>query len=146
MGTVTITAIAKELNTTPMTIYRRLKKAGVKVEDLRDEQNEITPAGASIIASMFTPQTTEQAVEQAVKGDGTGDARTDAAILRAKLDGAEALIAALTDERDQLRRQLQAMTDALEREQADRGRERQLLTGGDADGEPRRRWFQWWKR
>lgn len=144
---MTLTAIANELNTTTMTIYRRLKKAGVNVGDLRDEKTgELTAAGASMIASLFDspadsdlPQTDEQLA--------SASAETRAAVLAAKLEGANALIEQLTNERDALREQLATVTAALQREQDDRRHERQLLTG-DVNGEaPRRRGlFGLWKK
>jgi len=146
---VTVTGIAKALNVSPMTIYRRLKKNGVNVDELRDDvTGELTAAGASIIASMFPNASVtadENNVPQVATGDSqqtatdgdddvTGNVSTVAAVLQARLDGANALIEQLTGERDELRRQLAAATAALEREQDDRRQERLLLTASAASG------------
>jgi len=148
---MTITAIAKELNTSTMTIYRRLKKAGVNLEDLRDEKSrEISPAGASVIASLFSSDEVAQAGEGAAQGLSVGGVELSAAVLQARLDGAEALIEHLTDERDQLREQVKQLTAALLAEQADRVQERQLLTVGSTEGteaQPPARRLRWpWSR
>ena len=147
-----------------MTIYRRLKENGVNVAELRDaDTGELTAAGASIIASMFpnagvTDGKTDpsqdatdvvQRDDTDHNGQVTGDGSTVAAVLQAKLDGANALIQQLTDERDELRRQLATVTAALEREQTDRQQERLMLTASSAatsndDGQVRR--AGWWRR
>ena len=164
MDDLTVVGIAKTLNVTPMTVYRRLQKNGVDIKDLRDNvTGELTAAGASIIASMVpnaSVTTDEQGAPQDETGVSsltatgnddvlTGGNSTSAAVLQAKLDGANALIMQLTDERDELRRQLAAATAALEREQADRQQERLLLTTGSTstssmdDGQVRRAgWFR----
>ena len=141
---MTITAIAKQLNVSTMTIYRRLKRAGVNVDDLRDAKTgEVTAAGASLIASLFDGAT--QAAQQVITGDATGGATGDAvtvAVLQAKLDAATDTIERLEAERDRLLKQLDAVTAALQTEQADRQHERLLLTGSDGNGQQRAHWWQ----
>lgn len=160
---MTLKAIAEELNTTTMTIYRRLKKAGFDIRNIRDaDTGEVTAEGASLIASLFknTPTTDgEQAIKQVITdvitGDGTGktgpqaaDRGTEAAqvaVLEATVDGLRQLVAQLEGERDELRRQLAQVTAALQAEQADRQQERRLLTGSTGDGpqdQQRRGFFQ----
>lgn len=149
---MTLAAMARQLNTTTMTIYRRLKRKGVDIASLRDDvSGELTPAGMSIIASLFDGQgatTLEQGAghdaEQVITGDAEQGATlyTQVCVLQARLDGAEALIEQLTNERDDLRRQLAAALAALATEQADRQQERLLLT----DGQQRRRGLFGWIR
>lgn len=155
---MTLTAMARQLNTSPMTVYRRLKRAGVNIEELRDAgSGQLTAAGVSTIAALFdttTPQTAitgdATQIQHDDKRDATGvtqDAATAAAVLQAKLDGANAIIEQLTSERDELRRQLDAVTAALHAEQADRANERRLLTAGEAgDGQQRRGIFRWFSK
>lgn len=151
---MTLAALAKQLNTSTMTIYRRLKRNGVSIDELRDANTgDLTPAGVSMIAALFdgaggtsAEQPAEQSVTPVAERDTTADALA-VAVLEAKLEGAEALIEQLTGERDELRRQLAAALAALAAEQADRQQERHLLTGSTADpaaqeGEsPRRGWL-----
>lgn len=144
---MTITAIAKQLNTTTMTVYRRLKRAGVNVDDLRDANTgEVTAAGASLIASLFdTTGGATQEAQQVITGDATGGATGDTvtvAVLQAKLDAATDTISRLEAERDRLLKQLDAVTAALQTEQADRQHERLLLTGSDGNGQQRAHWWQ----
>ena len=140
---MTLAELAKQLNTTTMTIYRRLKKRGVKIGDLRDANSgELTPAGASMIAGMFdAPSATTAEQQQNIQAERseTGVAERDetavAAVLRTALAGRDALIKQLEGERDALRAQLDTALAALAAEQADRQQERRLLTGGgDQDG------------
>lgn len=146
---MTLTALAAQLNTSTMTIYRRLKRNGVSVDELRDTRTgELTAEGASVIAALFDGQSGTSAEQPAEHGatreaerDKTGDALA-VAVLEAKLEGAAALIAQLTGERDELRRQLGAALAALATEQGDRQQERRLLTGASGDPsvfEPQRR-------
>ena len=140
---MTLTALADQLNTTTMTIYRRLKRNGLSIDELRNATTgDLTPTGVSTIAALFdatggtsTEPAAEQGgtteTEQATTG-GTGDALA-VAVLEAKLEGAAALIEQLTGERDELRRQLATAQAALAAEQADRQQERRLLTGAAAD-------------
>lgn len=150
---MTLTALADQLNTTTMTIYRRLKRNGLSIDELRNATTgELTPAGVSTIAALFDATggtSTEPAAEHGATHEteqgatgGTGDALA-VAVLEAKLEGAAALIEQLTGERDELRRQLATALAALAAEQADRQQERRLLTGAAADpGDPRPSVFQ----
>lgn len=155
---MTITAMAKELNVSTMTIYRRCKKNGVHIDDLRDETSgELTAAGVAAIASLFDTTTPQRATT----GDATpiqhdynsatqtapqGPEAASIAVLEAKLEGAAVLIEQLTSERDALREQLAAAQAALNAMIEDRQAERRLLTGS-VDGDPgaprRRRWWPW---
>lgn len=157
---MTLTELARQLDTTTVTIYRKLKRRGIRVETLRDENTgDLTPAGVQTIAALYdtpgravTPddgdtghnaqalQDVSPITDQSTTPVTEPDA-LPAAVLAARLEGAEALIAQLTGERDALRAQLDAALAALQREQADRQSERRLLTGGtDDDPRPRRRW------
>ena len=52
---MTLAEIARQLNTSTMTVYRRLDKAGVKIADLRDaDTGEITAEGVAVIGGLFT--------------------------------------------------------------------------------------------
>lgn len=152
---MTITGMAKQLGVSTMTVYRRAKKKGVVLDDLRDnETGELTAAGVAVIASLFdatTPQTalTDDATQTQPGYNGDAQTASQAAceLLQARLDGANAVIEQITSERDDLRRQVAALTAALQAEQADRASERRLLTGGDdGSGQPRRRWWQWGRK
>ena len=160
-----------------MTIYRRLRKAGLNIADLRDEKSgEVTAAGASAIAALFdspgvTPRATaaERVVTPDTERDTTGateattaqagQVNTAAAVqiatLTAQVEGLQALIAQLEGERDELRRQLDAVTAALHAEQTDRQQERRLLTAsttgaaqadGGEDHRQRRGFFDFLRR
>lgn len=152
---MTVTGIAKQLNVSTMTVYRRCKKNGVLLDDLRDsETGELTAAGVAAIASLFDatgPQTalTDDTTRMSQGYDGVAQTASQAAcdVLQARLDGANAVIEQLTSERDELRRQVAALTAALAAEQEDRQAERRLLTGdvGEA-GQSRRRWWPWARR
>ena len=137
---MTLAALARQLNTTTMTIYRRLKRNGVSIDELRDSTTgNLTPAGVSIIAALFD-EPAATAPEQPPQRDATSDTEqgtteanaprwNECDVLRAQLEGARDLIEQLTGERDELRRQLAAAQAALAAEQADRANERRLLTG-----------------
>lgn len=148
-----LTEIAEQLNTSTMTIYRRLRKAGLNIADLRDEKSgEVTAAGASAIAALFdSPHATaaERVITPDTERDATGTTAATAAqagqvdtaaavqiaTLTAQVEGLQALIAQLEGERDELRRQLDAVTAALHAEQADRQQERRLLTASTAQAD-----------
>lgn len=160
---MTVTEMAKRMNVSTMTVYRRLKRASVNIEELRDaDSGELTAAGVAAIASLFDatgPQqdVTDDATQAQQGGEGvtTGaKAATDAveiARLTATVDGLRALVAQLEGERDELRRQLDAVTAALHAEQADRSNERRLLTAGSTStaadaGQQRRGLFDFFRR
>lgn len=154
---MTMRAIADDLGISIPTLYRRLKAAGVNVAELRDDKTgKVTPAGAAVIADLFRDATDNTAVQEIINGDSQSVARDtltqdadamSAAVLAAKLEGANALIEQLTNERDALRAQLDALTAALAAEQADRQQERLLLTGGDDLTQNHRRGlFSWLRR
>lgn len=157
---MTVTAMAKQLGVSTMSIYRRCKKNGVNIGELRDgASGDLTAAGVATIAALFdatSPRTALTGDATQIQQDYNGDAQTasqgaSAAVLQAKLDGMMALVEQLTSERDDLRRQVAALTAALEREQTDRQHERRLLTGGSAGdggeaGQPRRGWRWPWAR
>ena len=144
---MTLTEMAKQLNVSSMTIYRRLKKNGYEIGSMRDvSTGELTAAGVSVIASLFDATVPQQTAT----GDATRmqqGATDNATVLQAQLDGAMALIEQLTSERDDLRKQVAALTAALQREQDDRQAERRLLTGDTGEAaRSRRRWWPWARR
>ena len=161
---MTITGMAKQLNVSTMTIYRRCKKSGVVLDELRDANTgELTSAGVSVIASLFDTTTPQMALtgdathapqgnngtpQTASQGAAAADMTAQVAALTATVDGLRGLVEQITGERDELRRQVAALTAALEREQADRQAERRLLTGGDGGeaGQPRRWRWPWARR
>ena len=158
---MTITDMAKQLNVSTMTIYRRCKKSGVKLDELRDASNgRLTSEGVAIIASLFDATMPQMAVtddatqlqpdhnsetQPTPQGASTSDMAVQVAALTATVDGMRVLIEQLTSERDALREQVAALTAALQAEQADRQHERRLLTGGQ-DAGSRRRWRWPWER
>lgn len=154
---MTITALAKQLKVSPMTVYRRCKKNGVSIDELRDgDGGELTQYGVELIASFFDntsrqkdaqgdatdmPQRGATVATSANEGEKP-DLETAAAVLQAKLDGANAMIEQLRAENGELRRQLDAVTAMLAAEQADRANERLLLSAGSPasdDGQQKRR-------
>ena len=154
---MTVTEMAKQLNTTPMTVYRRLKKTGVNIADLRDSvSGELTSSGVAAIAALFDTSTAQSATDTITddvtrtsqgSNSDTQQAQTAADAIRiaelvSTVEGQRQLIHQLEAERDSLRQQLSAVTSALMAEQADRQHERQLLTGSES---PRRRWWQIWR-
>ena len=162
---MTLAAIAKQLDVSTMTIYRRLRKAGINLDGLRDSNGEITAAGASVIASLFdAPQgamdaTTDDATEcnsdtqhdatrpsSSAQQDESIAAAAQIAILTAQLDAANQTIERIEAERDRLTVQLNAAMAALEREQIDRQNERLLLTGGNTESKQKRGIFTWFSR
>ena len=137
---MTVKQMAAELGVTAMTIYRRLKRAGIAITELRDDvTNELTPDGVAVIGSLFDatePVTdgatsTEQVTEQVTQPDTI-------AVLQARLDGVTALLQAVTDERDRLREQVDRLTELLAAQQ-------RLLPAGH-DGHRRRGLFGGWFR
>lgn len=153
---MTLRAIADQLGVKPVTIYRRMKASGIEPATLRDDNGNITPEGASIIASLFdaTPNDTviQKHINAALQSESddtsqnVSDDTVSAAVLLARLEGAQALIEQLTGERDELRRQLAAAQAALAAEQEDRQQERRLLTGDTPDGSTKRRGLFSWLR
>lgn len=130
---MTLAAIAKELNVSTMTVYRKLRQNGLEIGDLRGEDGQITADGASLIASLFdATQAATDDVTQA-KQVAEHDA-TEVAVLTERLNAAQETISRLENEVTRLTDQLKAMSAALEREQLDRANERLLLTAGSVDG------------
>ena len=134
---MTIRGMAESLHTTPMTIYRKLKAAGIDVKALRDAQTkELTGEGITLIGSLFdgvtdmtqavdsdvisAQQETEQVTQQAIQ----------IARLTAQVEGLTAQVELLKDERERLRHELDAAHE--ERREAQR-----LLT----TSEPRKSWI-----
>ena len=146
---MTLAAIAKELNVSTMTVYRKLRQNGLEIGDLRGEDGQITAEGASLIASLFdATQAATDDITQA-KQVAEHDA-TEVAVLTERLNAAQETISRLENEVTRLSDQLKAMSAALEREQLDRANERLLLTAGNAEeprtGSQRKGPFWWFHR
>lgn len=139
---MTLAAIAKELNVSTMTVYRKLRQNGLEIGELRGEDGQITTDGASLIASLFdaTQAATDDVTQE--KQVAEHDA-TEVAVLTERLNAAQETISRLENEVTRLSDQLKAMSAALEREQLDRANERLLLTAGNAEGSQRKGPF-WW--
>ena len=143
---MTITGMAKELNVSAMTVYRRMKRAGVNVTELRDDATgELTSEGVAVIGSLFDA-TGQQAAQQAdaprtqpAAQPDTQPAEVEAAVLRVKLEASEATVQRLEDEVQRLRGECDRLVSMLEVEQRQR---QQLLT----DGQQRRGGLFGWLR
>lgn len=123
---MTLKQLAEELSVSTMTLYRRASRAGVRVQDLRGDDGELTSEGVALLASMFD-STTPAAHEAHTEHNEVEVARLEAevAALRRLADVLEAQVA-------DLRQRL----DASEAER--RQRDQLLLTGGGFRG--------WWRR
>mgnify|MGYP002517442215 CR=1 FL=1 len=126
--------VARSLGVSTMTLYRRLGKAGLKIEALRDENGVLTAEGVATIGQLFAetsvPQTeaTESVTSsQQVSQQVTQPAEVELAVLRVRLETATETIERLTEERDKLREENSRLLTLLEGEQMQR---QQLLTDG----------------
>ena len=143
---MTVKEVARSLGVSTMTLYRRLGKAGLKIEELRDENGVLTAEGVATIGQLFAetsvPQTesTESVTSsQQVSQQVTQPAEVAVEVLKVKLEAAEATVERLTEERDRLLVERDRLLAMLEAEQMTR---QKLLTDGN---QQRRGWF-WWVR
>lgn len=148
---MTLKALAEELHTSPMTIYRRLAKQGHNISEYRGEGGEITSEGCSIIGALFTSitpsnttitegttsSTTPAAHEAHTEHNDVEVARMETTVagLEAERAGLLRLVETLEAEVADLRSRL----DAAEAER--RQRDQLLLTGGIGGG-----FRGWWRR
>jgi predicted RNase H-like nuclease (RuvC/YqgF family) len=147
---MTLAEIARQLNTSTMTVYRRLDKAGVKIADLRDaDTGEVTAEGLAVIGGLFnttgaTQPTTDTTTSSATRTQHTTqrDAQqveVEAAVLRERCKALEDTVQRLDAECERLRQQVDTLTQMLQTEQ----RQRVLLLD---DGRQRRGLFGWFRR
>lgn len=141
---MTLAEMARQLNTTTMTIYRRLHKAGLKIADMRDaDTGEITAEGMAVIGGLFTTTgatTNGTTRTQPTTQHDAQPVEVEAAVLRVKLEASEATVQRLEDEVQRLRGERDRLLSLLEVEQ----RQRQMLL---TDGHQRRGLlFGWFKR
>lgn len=128
---MTIVEMAKQLGVSTMTIYRRMKREGLNVADYRDSTtNELTSDGVAVIGSLFTataPHEHDKTHTTSTQPD-TQPVNVEAAVLRVKLEAAEATVARLETECERLRAERDRLLNMLETEQRQR---QQLLTDGN---------------
>ncbi len=143
---MTVKEVARSLGVSTMTLYRRLGKAGLKIEALRDENGVLTAEGVATIGQLFAETSVPQieATESVTSSPQasqqvTQPAEVELAVLRVRLETATETIERLTEERDKLREENSRLLTLLEGEQMQR---QQLLTDGS---QQRRGWF-WWVR
>lgn len=115
---MTISELAKEFTVSPQAVYQRMKRNGIKLEDIqRPESNALTEEGEQIIRDLFTGQSTNS-TELLLK-------RADEIIkLKDKLNTA-------IEERDAANREIEAYKqtiDTLEETAEKRSKEIALLT------------------
>lgn len=156
---MTIAQMAARLGVSSMTIYRRVKRSGLNIADMRDDSGALTADGVATIGALFDNSgavtgdadgITDDATkaEQATKHDAEQSNMVELARLRAENDGLRALLVQVQSERDSLREQLATAQAALAAEISDRASERRLLAaaGGDGVQDRRRRWRWPWSR
>ena len=151
---MTMRGIAAEMGVSMPTLYRRLKAENIDLATLRDDSGGITPAGASLIASLFDTSASDTAIQnalhervsdvcQVVSPDTLRDdtpIQLETAILRERVRGLEDTVQRLTADCDRLRAERDRLLTMLEAEQRQR---QQLLT----DGHQRRGGlFGWFRR
>lgn len=139
---MTLAEMARQLNTTTMTIYRRLHKAGLKIADMRDaDTGEITAEGMAVIGGLFTTTgatTTTTTRTQPTTQHDAQPADVEAAVLRERCKALEDTVQRLDAECERLRVERDKLLTMLESEQQARTL---LLT----DGRQRRGLFGWFK-
>jgi len=146
---VTVSSIAEKLGVSSMTIYRRLKRENINIDDLRDAHSgRLTPQGAATIASLFdadadNQQRGEQTTETTDEQPANVAQAVELAVLRERIAALTDKLASVTDERDRLRLQVDTLTQMLQAEQQQRQR---LLTDGGGDHQQRRGLFAWFRR
>lgn len=159
---MTIAQMAARLGVSSMTIYRRLRRNGLDIADMRDDSGALTADGVATIGALFDNSgaitgdadgITDDATkaEQVTKHDTEQSNMIELARLQEQNEGLRALLMQVQSERDSLREQLATAQAALAAEIADRASERRLLAagaGGDGDGgqDRRRRWRWPWSR
>lgn len=144
--TVTLAEMARQLNTSTMAIYRRLKREGKDIREFRDSvTNEITPEGVAYIGGLFTTTDATNATTSTttrtprVTDHDAKQAEIDSAVLRERVTHLEAMLAATEAERDRLREHVDTLMAMLQAEQ----QQRQFLL---TDGRQRRGLFGWFRR
>ena len=101
---MTIAEFAKERAVTPQAIYKRLRKLGVNLETIRNNDKSLTPQGFDLLSQEFKISTT---VENRCKPLTTVEnLQTQLQDMRHRAEMAEARAAAAENERDFLRTQL----------------------------------------
>jgi len=148
---MTVREVAAELGVSVPTLYRRLKAEGIDIKGLRDgDTGALTAEGASIIAALFSGSGDDKAVRDIIGGASQTVAhdtacndtalQVEAAVLRVRLEAAEAEAGRLRAEVDSLKAERDRLLTLLEGEQRQRV---QLLE----DGKRRRQgWFSWFRR
>lgn len=125
---MTLAEVARQLNTTTMTVYRRLNRAGLKIADMRDaDTGEITAEGVAVIGGLFT---TTGATQPATDTTTTSTTRTqhttqhdaqpadvEAAVLRERCKALEDTVQRLDAECERLRVERDKLLAMLEGEQ-----------------------------
>lgn len=148
---MTVREVAAELGVSVPTLYRRLKAEGIDVKGLRDgDTGALTAEGASIIAALFSGSGDDKAVRDIIGGASQSVAhdtacddtalQVEAAVLRVRLEAAEAEAVRLRAEVDSLRAERDRLLTLLEGEQRQRV---QLLEDSNRG---RRGLFGWFRR
>ena len=131
-----ITGMAKHLGTSKPTLYKRVKDAGLNLDELRDKDTgELTEKGYSAIAALFddkTPVLTEakrgHAEKNPVFTDEFAESQAEIAVLQREVELLREMLAAKDAE---LKRAED--TVAAWRQMAERAQEAQLLLTASAD-------------
>ena len=136
---VNVTNMAKHLGTSKPTLYKRVKQAGLNLDDLRDKDTgELTASGASALAALFddhTPVLTESRERKPSRVDG------DLLAAQQQIEGLRREIELLQKMIDAKDAELARMSVDLEawRAKAQEVNVHQLLLTMAAAEEPRRR-------
>lgn len=140
---MTLAEMARQLNTSTMTIYRRLDKAGLKIADMRDaDTGEITAEGMAVIGGLFTTTgatTTTTTRTQPTTQHDAQPADVEAAVLRERCKALEDTVQRLDAECERLRVERDKLLSMMESEQQARTL---LLTGRQRRGGGLFGWFK----
>ena len=121
-----IEALSKQLGTSYRTVYRRISKAGLSLDDLKDAEGQLTAEGVQAISALFDNDKMKNTVNRQdgvnyedvskakalvnVKGKAAekaiADAEKRASDAEAKAAAAEAECVRLSEQLDDMRRQL----------------------------------------
>lgn len=145
--TMTVKALADMLGTSTATLYRRLKAAGIVIDDYRDEHGELTSEGIQAASALFdgvSADTTKgDAVINADNAATDSAAPSEVAELHLRLEAAQQRIADLESALMAAREDAAAWRH---RSEQDAARLDRMLPSGNDGAASARHWWAFWKK
>ena len=105
---MTVKEYAKSIGLSPQAVYKKLNRSGIELKTLKDSNTgHLTQSGIAILDGIFQPVVNQESTETQPVDNQVTELKVRLKVQEKQIEMLETQVAMLTDERDNLRKELE---------------------------------------